>query len=287
MDKYFENLNFSKGKKINLSKKIDVNFLGREAIHWHQFVEIFVSLHGNSKAIINFTEYELLMNDMVIIYPGDLHTFEYVEEDGYILIQFPLELLTILGDFNSYLPVFYQYLYVKYDPSNDRIKSMLSRINEIEKLYNNTDELFSEARMYAILLEFFSEYGAYCLGDKKKTFMEKGDAEKKSVKLMAEACLYISENCTNPLTLEDVASHVGFDKYYFSHLFKTYTNMTFWDFLMAERVKNAEILLLNPKMRMIDIAFTSGFSSVSSFNRAFKKIKGMSPSKFKEVRIKE
>ena len=36
-----------------------------------------------------------------------------------------------------------------------------------------------------------------------------------------------------------------------------------------------------PNVHIIDIAFDSGFTSLSAFNRAFKKITGMSPSKFR------
>ena len=40
-------------------------------------------------------------------------------------------------------------------------------------------------------------------------------------------------------------------------------------------------------MQIIDIAFDSGFSSISSFNRSFKKITGLSPSQFRETMIEQ
>ena len=61
--------------------------------------------------------------------------------------------------------------------------------------------------------------------------------------------------------------------------------MTFIDFLTTERIKRTEFLLSNPKAHLIDIAFDSGFSSISSFNRTFKKIKGISPSEFRKTMI--
>jgi AraC-like DNA-binding protein len=100
---------------------------------------------------------------------------------------------------------------------------------------------------------------------------------------MAEACLYISQNCTETLTLDDIANYIGFSKFHFSHLFKSYTNMTFVEFLIAERIKRAVFLISNSKSSIIDIASNSGFSSVSSFNRAFKKQKGISPSQFRKM----
>lgn len=139
--------------------------------------------------------------------------------------------------------------------------------------------------MYSILLEFFVKLGQYCVATRKEDYKNDAGAEYKSTKLMAQACLYISQNCTQPLTLDDISHHMGISKSHFAHLFKKYTNMTFIDFLTTERIKRTETLILNPKAHIIDIAFESGFSSISSFNRAFKKIKGVSPSEFRERMI--
>lgn len=51
--------------------------------------------------------------------------------------------------------------------------------------------------------------------------------------------------------------------------------------------QNAQALFSNPDTQIIDIAFDSGFSSISSFNRAFKKITGLSPSKYRQTMIQD
>ncbi len=279
---YFEMLNFSSGKKINVSKKIDINFAG--TMHWHPYIEILVSLYDNNEITINFTEYVLKTNDLVIIYPGDLHSLGHVPEDAFILVQFPLDLLMIMSEFNSNFSVFSQYHCIKYDPSNIESDRMTYLIKKLPELYYS-DMLFNEVRIYSLLLEFFVKLGQYCVNAKKEEFTGDANAEYKSTKLMTEACLYISQNCAKPLTLDDISHHLGVSKSHFSHLFKKYTNMTFIDFLTAERIKHTEFLISNPKAHIIDIAFDSGFSSISSFNRAFKKIKGISPSEFRETMI--
>lgn len=111
------------------------------------------------------------------------------------------------------------------------------------------------------------------------------EAYYKSSKLMAEACLFISQNCAEPLSLDDVAKKIGISKSYFSHLFKDYTQMTFVDYLTKERIRRAEAMFLDSKKKFIDIAFECGFASISSFNRSFKKIKGISPREFRSAMI--
>ena len=77
---------------------------------------------------------------------------------------------------------------------------------------------------------------------------------------MAEACLYITDHCGHPLTLEDVARHVGISRSHFSHLFKRYTNMTFVDYLTTERVRRAEAISMDPSRHITDIAFEYTFN---------------------------
>lgn len=223
-------------------------------------------------------------NDLLIIYPGDLHTLHHISEDSFLVVQFPLELLTIMTELKNIFSVSYQYRYIKYDSSNIESDRMIILLKELTELYY-TKAHFNEVRMYSILLEFFVKLGQYCVATRKEDYKNDAGAEYKSTKLMAQACLYISQNCTQPLTLDDISHHMGISKSHFAHLFKKYTNMTFIDFLTTERIKRTETLILNPKAHIIDIAFESGFSSISSFNRAFKKIKGVSPSEFRERMI--
>jgi len=279
---YFEKLNFNSGQKINVSRKIDITF--SDTMHWHPFIEILVSLYDNNEVTINFTKYVLKTNDLVIIYPGDLHSLRQSDENAFILVQFPLDLLMIMSEFNSNFSVLYQYHCIKYDPSNIDADKMILLIKEMPALYYS-NSLFNEVRIYSLLLEFFVKLGQYCVNAKKEEFSGDANTEYKSIKLMTDACLYISQNCTKSLTLDDISHQIGVSKSHFSHLFKKYTNMTFIDFLTTERIKRTEFLISNPKAHIIDIAFDSGFSSVSSFNRAFKKIKGISPSEFRETMI--
>ena len=279
---YFERLNFDSGKQINISNDIDMSFSGK--MHWHPYVEILLSLYDNNEVTINFTEYVLKKNDLIIIYPGDLHSVKNVAKDAFILVQFSVDLLLIMSEFNKTFPMFHKYHYIKYDPSNIECDRMMLLIKTLSEHYYS-DKIFSEVRIYSLLLDFFVKLGHYCLNAYKEGLSGDVNTDYKTTKLMTEACLYISQNCAKPLTLTDISNYIGISTSHFSHLFKKYTNMTFIDYLTAERIKRTEFLMANPKVRIIDIAYDSGFSSLSSFNRSFKKIKGISPSEYRETMI--
>ncbi|GAB2021949.1 hypothetical protein RyT2_10230 [Pseudolactococcus yaeyamensis] len=278
---YFENLNFNNGEKINLSNKIDTAF--SETTHWHPFIEILLCLQDSAEVIINFKTYHLKTNDIVIIYPGELHSLRHASEKGFILVQFSIDLLMIMGELYNNFSMFRQQHHIKYAASNINADKMTGAIKQMSEFYYS-DLSFKEVHIYSLLLEFFTKVGQYFINNKKEEVLsDNPNMENNAIELMTEACLYISKNCTKSLMLDDIANYIGFSKFHFSHLFKAYTNMTFIEFLMAERIKRAVFLISNSKSSIIEIAANSGFSSVSSFNRTFKKQKGISPSQFRKM----
>jgi AraC-like DNA-binding protein len=59
------------------------------------------------------------------------------------------------------------------------------------------------------------------------------------------------------------------------------TGINFVEFVARTRVEKARNLLLNPNRRVSEVAFEVGFQSLSQFNRAFRKIAGESPRKYR------
>ena len=279
---YLEELNFSSGRQINVSGHVNAEY--QDLVHWHPYIEVLVSRCDGNEVTVNFTPYSLRENDMVIVCSGSLHAVHYVTKDSFLVIQFPVALLAIMQEFSSLLPILPRYPVIRYDRESDASLRMSSIVRDIRD-FSMTEDPFQEMRIYSKLLALFTEVGLHCIHAREQDMKEDGTTEFRNNELMADACLYIEENCADQLTLEDVTRHLGVSKSHFAHLFKNYTNMTFVDFLTAERVKRSEFFFHNPQMRMLDIAFESGFSSISSFNRSFRRIKGCSPTEFRRTMI--
>lgn len=282
LDSHFEDLTFSEDRLINTSHTVAKAYTN--LVHWHPFAEILLSLKEGNEVELNFRKYEMSPNDFIISYPGDLHTIRNVSMDSFLLVQFPMELVTVVPDFNRIKPLLVKTPYCKYNVNDTEIGKMVLTIKKIVNTSRDTGT-FREAYNYSLLLKFFSYYGKWCLDNRIDETDATDEAYYRSAKLMAEACLYISQNCADPLSLDDVAKKIGISKSYFSHLFKDYTQMTFVDYLTKERIRRAEAMFLDSKKKFIDIAFECGFASISSFNRSFKKIKGISPREFRSAMI--
>ena len=69
--------------------------------------------------------------------------------------------------------------------------------------------------------------------------------------------------------------------HYFAELFKRSTGSAPHQFVLRRRIERAKEALRNPKRSIIDAGFGAGFKNPSHFARVFRKLVGVSPSKFR------
>ncbi|HWI55814.1 MAG TPA: helix-turn-helix domain-containing protein [Bacillota bacterium] len=92
---------------------------------------------------------------------------------------------------------------------------------------------------------------------------------------------FIHEHQTENLRLSHVAKACNTSTFYFCKMFKKVTGINFTDYLSRVRIEKSKNLLLNPNLRVSEIAFEVGFQSLTHFNRVFKKILGQSPTEYR------
>lgn len=79
------------------------------------------------------------------------------------------------------------------------------------------------------------------------------------------------------LSLVKLAQLIGTNRSYLSNYINQELNTNFNDLINEKRVNYAQILLANEDMKVYEICEVSGFNSISSFYRAFKKFTGYTP----------
>lgn len=105
--------------------------------------------------------------------------------------------------------------------------------------------------------------------------------EKAEPPVITRAKAFIQEHQDEDLSLGQVAKAVNTSTFYFCKLFKKATGVNFTEYVARVRIEKAKSLLLNPNLRISEIAYEVGFQSLTHFNRVFKKILGQSPTQYR------
>jgi AraC-like DNA-binding protein/ligand-binding sensor protein len=92
---------------------------------------------------------------------------------------------------------------------------------------------------------------------------------------------YINTHYAEDLSLAAVAQAAHMSTFYFCKQFKKATGLSFTEYLSRVRVEKAKEQLLNPHMRVSEVAYEVGFQSLTHFNRVFKKLNGESPTTYR------
>lgn len=92
---------------------------------------------------------------------------------------------------------------------------------------------------------------------------------------------YVKKNMSKPLSNADVAAAFNMHPNYVSSLVKNYTGMPLHKYLLHLRIRRALDLLGHDVATVSEIAERCGFVDIYHFSKAFKKIVGVCPSKYK------
>lgn len=95
------------------------------------------------------------------------------------------------------------------------------------------------------------------------------------------ACKFIHEHSGEELSLAMVAKAANTSAHYLSEKFKEATGINLVSYVARTRYEKAVTLLRDADLRVSEIAFASGFQSLSQFNRVFKKFSGRSPTEYR------
>jgi len=83
------------------------------------------------------------------------------------------------------------------------------------------------------------------------------------------------------VTLRHLANHTHVPENYLSQALNEYIGKNFYEFINHWRIRDARILLQKQEISIIEVSEQVGFNSRSTFNAAFKKETGLSPSEYR------
>ncbi len=250
--------------------------------HWHSAMEIIMPVRSEYGLKTNGETISFHPGDIVLIPPGELHALFAPPEGERYIIQFDYSLISGYAGLDSLLHILrpYRKISPKTDPQlAPMLTSLLYRTAEVY----GSDDPFREPEVYSLMLHFLAILGRSDVADVSRFPDISPSKQQEYIEKFMGICDYINEHCTENLNVDLLAHQAGFSKYHFSRLFKQFTGISCYDYLIGRRIALAEKLLLSPDLSITDVAMQAGFNSLSTFNRVFKTQKGCTPSSYKSL----
>ncbi len=250
--------------------------------HWHNAVELLYLCKNSFAVKINGKDMLLRERDILFIAPGDIHGFPKNTCRGIrIFIQFDLTNLGGIGiDISK--PFSVDTALISSHNNPELHAPLEEQIVKLIDQYRNKDLAYQ----FALNARIFDIMALLARGSSGNLTDAAGARPGKKVhglEKLNKAFDYIGQNYRKNISLKDAANFAGFSEYHFSRIFKDTMEMNFHDYLEEYRIKKSERLLSDSNYSITQTAYMSGFNSLSTFNRVFRKVKGCTPTGYKKL----
>lgn len=247
--------------------------------HFHDYIELLYSLNTNASVWINGIPHSFRDGDLAVINSREPHVVTFHSDCEYICIKFLPQILyadeQALFEFKYVLPFLNHDSHQKIFHQEEILETDIRRlILEIMSEWNEKGtayELMIRSAIIKIIATIFRHWN----------LPEDTRQEQFLTAPMKKALSYISDNY-NTINEKDVAEHCGLSYSHFSYAFKQLMGRSFNEYLTSIKIKEAEKLLLTGDLSVTDIAYETGFSTVSHFISRFREHKGLTPKNFRQ-----
>lgn len=234
--------------------------------NWHENIEILYIIKGKGHIQYDAVKYEISQGDLIIVNSEVIHQ---ITSDAPIYFHY----LIINRQFcaESGIPstsLTFQPLIRDAQPI-----STFLRILETYNHYVQTSAFYEVALIRALLLELLYYLCKNCLISGRDIEQEKKNDAVRS------AITYIRSHLSQPITVEDLARHVGVSTYSLARGFKRTIGRTIIDTILLLRCAEAKHLI-ESGISVTDAAHCCGFVSPSHFTHTFKKYYNALPSHY-------
>lgn len=248
--------------------------------HYHEFLKIFILLHGNVSYIVEGNEYELRPYDIVLINAGELHRPIVHDKKGYERIILYLS----PAFFNSHTKAGLGRCFQKNSDSHTHVirsskkqtgfpAAGLADAADFTCENSYTRRLLQQCK----ILEFLILLNEQMLS-RQEHYVAPITQNENVLKILH----YINEHLTQNLSVEEIAAAVHLNRSYLMHKFKEETGYTIKEFITEKRLLLARNYI-KKEIPLTEACYLSGFSNYSNFYRAYTKKYGCSPKQQKNI----
>lgn len=242
--------------------------------HWHQEIELVYLRSGSARFCINEHNFTARAGDLVLIDTGDIHYSDSSEMKN--------ELDFLIFDPSVVSPL-YRHSNFAHPLITAKTLENWGLTRELANLFKTTHtELATQKPYYqeivtATLRSFWYRLRRVLPREAPETA---GNRRSHMLEEMQQLLAYMDTHYGEDITLSFAAEKMNFSESYFSRVFKRLMGINFVTYLNMIRVEHAAAELKASGKRVLDIALSSGFNNIRTFNRVFKEITGYTPSQF-------
>ena len=246
--------------------------------HWHSAIEIILPLENYYEISVQDETYHINPGEIIMIPPGEIHSIHAPETGNRLVFLFELQSLTNMENYSGISSLLSRTnVFTPESPAYPQIYELLMKIQEE---YFAPHE-YAELSIYAYLIQLLVSVGYDHIYRPDLFPNVREQKQKEYIHKFNQLITYIDQNITEDFDIDEISESTGFSKYHFLRLFKQYTGSTFADYVNLRKIKACEKLLEDSALSIGEIAASSGFSSISTFNRLFKQYKGCSPTEYR------
>lgn len=233
--------------------------------HYAETIEVLLCCNVKGSINIGGKIFPLGGKQVFFIPPTIIHSINYTKNDGFVnVIKINNPQIKSILDLDKVLTL--------YDKTMLDLPLSLSNydeIHEIVSVFSSNDSineiLQAILKLFHILMSYSSESTA--------NYLTSTNTE------LANIIAWTEENFSRKISINEVATALGYEKHYFCNKFKNLTGITYLTYLNNLKIHHACKMLKNGS-NIIQACEDCGFDNVSYFIQLFKKTIGTTPKKY-------
>lgn len=254
------------------------------AKHRHSFLEIYVIISGNGKEIINGKEYELKRGAVTFLLPWHVHELFTDEKNPIKLIRcnFGMETMISGSNINSGLmSIIYNQLHIvpSFHLESDESEKMIQLFENLLEEYQtfkSMKEIMLKTKITEILINFNRERAKLNLDIPGYTVPSKNNED------LSYLLVYIHQNWNKNINHSEMTKEFGVSKEALDAYCEENTGFDFQNYTNEVRLRYCCALLATCDLHIDEIARILGYKSITTFYRAFKNFKGVTPTEYRQ-----
>ncbi|MBQ9080985.1 MAG: helix-turn-helix transcriptional regulator [Clostridia bacterium] len=237
--------------------------------HLHRHVEFAYMIEGYADGYADSGVCRIEAGDFFIAFPNQIHRFVTYGPEKYMLFIVNPDMIPELGA-----------LMLGASPASNLLKpaeqppALRQLLEQLAAVWRQPSE-HQELILRGYLLALFGEL---------LPRLSLGQVRSADTQVLRSVIDFCTDNYTRPLSLSTLSDELHISKYYISHLFSNKLGIGFNDYINSLRVSAACRQLRGSECSVTEISESVGFSTLRTFNRAFLRHVGSSPSEYRKNR---